>query len=158
MYSHPRDPIVSGLILQSGTVQMAQQMLNRPLSDVDSEFVRVAKKVGCANDDRKAELECMRKVDAQKLKNAISSSKLNKIGSPYGGMPMVDNKILFTREEYERRGNAGEFALVVRKHLIPGNLELKLNHAVAANSFGHDKGRGRLSRQLECQRHQQDTL
>jgi hypothetical protein len=96
------------VILESGTVQV----IGAAITDVDSEFVRVATAVGCVDTDRAKELECMRKVDAVRLKHAISNQTLNLFGSPAGGTPMVDNTTLFTIEEYSRRGQAGEFAKI----------------------------------------------
>lgn len=110
MYSHMDDPIVSGLILQSGTVQI----IGAATQNVDSEFVRVATSVGCANSaDRLQELECMRTVNAEVLMRAISNKTLNAFGAPSGGTPMVDNVTLFTMREYVHRGSAGKFAKIV---------------------------------------------
>lgn len=110
VYSHEDDPIISGLALQSGTVQI----IGASTQAVDSEFVRVATAVGCANSvDRLKELACMRTIDAQRLKHAVSNNTFNAFGSPPGGTPMVDNVTLFTGQEYASRGNAGKFAKVV---------------------------------------------
>lgn len=110
IYSHMDDPIFSGLILQSGTVQI----IGAATQNVDSEFVRVATSVGCANSaDRLQELECMRTVNAEVLMRAISDKTLNAFGAPSGGTPMVDNVTLFTMREYVHRGSAGKFAKIV---------------------------------------------
>ncbi|KID64795.1 carboxylesterase family protein, partial [Metarhizium hybridum] len=109
IYSHMDDPIFSGLILQSGTVQI----IGAATQNVDSEFVRVATSVGCANSaDRLQELECMRTVNAEVLMRAISDKTLNAFGAPSGGTPMVDNVTLFTMREYVHRGSAGKFAKI----------------------------------------------
>ncbi|KAL2129225.1 hypothetical protein VTI74DRAFT_8071 [Chaetomium olivicolor] len=104
-YAYPEDPIVSALILESGTVEG----LNSHPED-DSEFVRAARAVGCASQDRKQELECMRTVDADKLKHAISNETFNEFSGYNGGWPTADNVTMFTKEEAQRRGQAGEFA------------------------------------------------
>lgn len=109
IYSHPRDPIMAGLLLQSGTIQVA----NAGSQQVDAEFVRIAKTVGCANDDRHQELKCMQDADAIALKHAISNITLNRFGSPTGGAPMVDNITIFTLNEYAKRGQSGDFARIV---------------------------------------------
>ncbi|UNI14253.1 hypothetical protein JDV02_000900 [Purpureocillium takamizusanense] len=106
VYSHPRDPIVSALLLQSGMIEI----VNARTAGADFEYVRVAGAVGCLNSDRAKELECMRMIDADRLKHAITNSTLNRFGSPYGGMPMADNVTVFTNEEYAKRGKAGHFA------------------------------------------------
>ncbi|KJK79605.1 hypothetical protein H634G_05197 [Metarhizium anisopliae BRIP 53293] len=109
IYSHMDDPIVSGLILQSGTVQI----IGAATQNADSEFVRVATSVGCANSaNRLQELECMRTVNAEILMRAISNKTLNAFGAPSGGAPMVDNVTLFTMREYVHRGSAGKFAKI----------------------------------------------
>lgn len=110
-YAYPKDPIASGLLLQSGTIEGLGALTSTP----DFEFVRVAEAVGCLNIDRAKELECMRRVDAEQLQHAISNQTFNLFGSPYGGWPMVDNTTVFTNEEYERKGRAGEFAHVVSR-------------------------------------------
>lgn len=113
IYSHKDDPIVSGLALQSGTVQV----IGAATEYVDSEFVRVAKTVGCANDaDRLKEIECMKTVDAETLKHAISNNTFNTFGSSPGGAPMVDNVTIFNTQEYIDRGTAGKFAKIVSIH------------------------------------------
>lgn len=108
-YAYPSDPIAAGLLLQSGTIEGLGALAH----DADFEFVRVAEVVGCRSTDRLEELECMRRVDSHQLKHAISNHTLNLFGSPYGGWPMVDNTTVFTNEEYERKGRAGQFAHVV---------------------------------------------
>lgn len=108
-YTYPEDPIVSALILQSGTVEQLGTKREGP----DFEFVRVAQAVGCASQDRKKELERMRMVDAAKLQHAISNKTLNEVGSPHGGMPMADDVVMFTPEDARRRSEAGKFARLV---------------------------------------------
>ncbi|KAJ3498129.1 hypothetical protein NLG97_g1365 [Lecanicillium saksenae] len=107
-YAYPSDPIATGLLLQSGTIEGLGALAHNP----DFEFVRVAKAVGCQSTDRLKELACMKRVDAQQLQHAISHHTLNPFGSLYGGWPMVDNTTVFTNEEYERKGREGKFAHV----------------------------------------------
>lgn len=110
LYTHADDPIVVGIALQSGTVQV----IGAATQNVDGEFVRIAKSVGCANSsNRHKELQCMQGIDAGVLKRAMSNSTFNHFGSPPGGSPMVDNLTLFTKDEYLRRGTAGHFAKIV---------------------------------------------
>jgi carboxylesterase type B len=111
LYSHPDDPIVSGIAMQSGTVQV----IGAVTENADAEFVRVASAVGCRDEsDRENELACMRTVDAATLRRGISNETTSFYGSPSGGGPMVDNVTIFTLEEYARRGKAGAFARIVR--------------------------------------------
>ncbi|KAL3964549.1 hypothetical protein ACCO45_001553 [Purpureocillium lilacinum] len=130
VYSHPRDPIISALLLQSGTIEI----LNARSADADFEYVRVAGVVGCANSDREKELECMRTVDADRLKHAITNSTLNRFGSPYGGMPMADNVTIFTNDEYAKRGKAGNFAR------LPTLMGMTLNEGDAVTNWDPVKG------------------
>lgn len=110
LYSHAGDPIIIGAAFESGSAQI----IGAATQNVDSEFVRVATSVGCANSsDRVNELECMRTVDAEILRHAISNNTFNKFASPSGGTPMVDNITIFTMEEYANRGKRGKFAKVV---------------------------------------------
>ncbi|KAJ3494921.1 hypothetical protein NLG97_g3763 [Lecanicillium saksenae] len=108
LYSHADDPIVSGIALQSGSVQI----IGAAETNVDSEFVRVAEALGCQNVDRATELDCMRGIDAGILHQAVSNQTFNAFGRPPGGAPMVDNATLFTLQEYDVRGRAGKFAKV----------------------------------------------
>jgi carboxylesterase type B len=110
LYSHAKDPIASGLAMQSGTVQV----IGAATEDQDAEFVRVAEAVGCRDAaDRTEELDCMRRTDAERLHRAVSNTTFNTFGSPAGGVPMVDNETLFTIQEYDVRGREGRFAQVV---------------------------------------------
>lgn len=112
LYTHKEDPIAIGAVFQSGTVQI----IGASTSNQDSEFIRVANSVGCADSaNRTRELECMQKTDADILHRAISNSTLNAFGAPPGGSPMVDNETLFTLQEYDARGRAGRFAKIVWK-------------------------------------------
>ncbi|KAM0324793.1 hypothetical protein ACHAQA_007759 [Verticillium albo-atrum] len=109
LYSHPEDPIIQGLILESGTAQV----INAATTNVDAEFVRVSTTVGCVNGtDRKSELECMKSIDAVTIKAAVSNQTFNTFGTPPGGAPMVDNKTIFSLEEYSQKGRDGMFAHV----------------------------------------------
>lgn len=110
LYSHADDAIVKGVAFQSGTVQV----IGAAVDNADAEFVRVAKAIGCDDAaDRARELHCMRGIDADRLRRAISNTTLNPFGSPPGGAPMVDDEILFTVQEYDARGREGRFAQVV---------------------------------------------
>lgn len=114
LYTHSEDPIAIGAVFQSGTVQI----IGAATSDQDSEFIRVASAVGCADaTNRTRELECMQKTDAKILRQAISNATMNNFGSAPGGAPMVDNETLFTMDEYDVRGKAGKFAKLVRNSL-----------------------------------------
>jgi carboxylesterase type B len=92
VYSHAGDPIVVGLAFQSGSVQI----INAETEEVDSEFVRVAGIVGCADNSNRSQ-------------DAVSNKTFNLFGDPARGSPMVDNVTIFTLDEYTRRGTKGQF-------------------------------------------------
>jgi carboxylesterase type B len=104
MYTHPDDPIVAGLILQSGVPEY--------IGEADgSAWRRVAGVVGCAVED----LSCMRRVPVDTLKHAVGTANatFHLFGAPAGGNPIVDNVTHFGVREYLQRGAEGRFAKVV---------------------------------------------
>jgi hypothetical protein len=105
-YAYPNDPIVKGLILESGSVEI----IGAHSEHVDSEFERVATTVGCINANRTTELDCMLAIDAETLKHAISNRMFNYFGTPAGGTPMVDNATIFSIDDYIAMGVSGQFA------------------------------------------------
>ncbi|CCX15899.1 Similar to Cholinesterase; acc. no. O62760 [Pyronema omphalodes CBS 100304] len=104
-YAYPDDPKVAGLIMQSGTAEI----LGDPGPE---EFLRVSKAVGCDDKDDSKRVKCFKKVDAKTIQGAISNRTLNWYAWPNGGMPGVDNKTVFTMEEFITRGFVGRFAKV----------------------------------------------
>ncbi|KLO95281.1 related to esterase [Fusarium fujikuroi] len=109
LYSHSKDPIISAIAMQSGSVQV----IGAASDNADAEFIRVAETVGCRDSANRAkELACMRRIDAHRLKHAVSNKTVNYFGSPPGGSPMIDNVTLFTLAEYAYRGQKGKFAKV----------------------------------------------
>jgi carboxylesterase type B len=64
-YAYPDDPIVSGLIAESGVAQ--------PLSEPDpSNFTQLAASVGCEGLSADEELQCMQEVNTARLKAATA--------------------------------------------------------------------------------------
>ncbi|SCO46898.1 related to esterase [Fusarium fujikuroi] len=109
LYSRSKDPIISAIAMQSGSVQV----IGAASDNADAEFIRVAETVGCRDSANRAkELACMRRIDAHRLKHAVSNKTINYFGSPPGGSPMIDNVTLFTLAEYAYRGQKGKFAKV----------------------------------------------
>ena len=103
------DPIFRALLLESG-----QPLAAEPFGDPSEESHRVAGVVGCSDKSNStAELECMKDIPAEALRDVISNKTFNAFGVPNGGSPMIDNLTLFAPEEYMRRGEAGRFARVV---------------------------------------------
>lgn len=112
-FEYVEDPIARALLLESG-----QPLAALPSGDPSEEFERIAGLVGCGDEANSAsELECVRGVPADTIKDAISNSTIHPIGVSSGGTPLVDNKTLFSAEEYLKRGEAGEFARLVSSQI-----------------------------------------
>ena len=105
-FAYPDDPIVKGLITMSG-----QPETN--LRDDGASWRQVAEETGCGDRNRTKELECMRSVPPRDLKRAISNANIIEYGDLTGGSPTVDNKTLFSVEQYVSRGYEGRFAKIV---------------------------------------------
>jgi acetylcholinesterase len=99
------DPIIQAMILQSG--QPESSGINVP-----AEFSRVAEVAGCGNDDKTAELECMRSVDPLELRKSISDRTYNYFGVNPGGTLTQDNVTYLGRESYVPLGLQGKFAKI----------------------------------------------
>ncbi|RHZ58020.1 uncharacterized protein CDV56_107946 [Aspergillus thermomutatus] len=104
-YAFKDDPIVQGLILQSGIPEYVGPQ-------DDFVFIQAADRVGCRNAaNRTDELSCMKSVPAPILHRALSNLTVNPFGTT-GGAPMIDNITLYSAEEYQRLGSVGSFANV----------------------------------------------
>jgi acetylcholinesterase len=82
-YAYPEDPIVAGIVAQSGTVSQ----LNSPNTTA---FTILAKQFGCDGLDAEEELACMQDAPNDRLHNVIR----NGAGVPRFS-PAVDNVTLF---------------------------------------------------------------
>ncbi|KAF8417158.1 carboxylesterase family protein [Tirmania nivea] len=100
MFSYPDDPIAHGFIAQSPYIG----------EGYPSEFLRVARNAGCAGAGEEEVFKCMMKVDAKKLALSVSNKTLNAIVASPGGMPVVDNATVWTREGYGEQARKGNFA------------------------------------------------
>lgn len=130
-YAYPKDPIVSGIIMDSGN-----ELLSSPLFyDPDHRnFSYVAKRFGCSAEPKaddpqdaasvaergKHELECMRgaNVSGQALEDYIQTHD-QALKLPYIFFaPQVDNKTVFTTEDYRRRSEENLVADIVSGDLV----------------------------------------
>jgi carboxylesterase type B len=104
-YGYPDDPIVAGLIADSGGPGIVQG------SDVShSNFTFLAGLVGCKGLGADDELKCVRKVPAQTLENALSYFSGN--GTlPLSFKPVIDNKLSF--QNWTQRVVDGKIAKTV---------------------------------------------
>lgn len=67
-YAHYKDPIVSNLMMDSGTALLPGS------TGTSGNFSYVAAQVGCGGKNPSDELACMRKVNAQRLSDVIGTS------------------------------------------------------------------------------------
>jgi len=108
-FAYPSDPIVSGLIMDSGTAES-------PIATSDtthSDFTFVADGVGCSGlvDDPAQQLACMRGVNASTLENFIANYDESEATPAISFTPIVDNEVVFAN--YTERALAGQQAQIV---------------------------------------------
>lgn len=109
-FAYPEDPIVTGLIMDSGTAHL-DLLFNRNTSDFAS-FSLVAANVGCANATTPAaELECMKAVSAQDLEGFVASYEDSGDSPSINFIPMVDGELVF--DNYTERAHAGNMSDLV---------------------------------------------
>lgn len=112
-FAYPEDPIITGLIMDSGTAHL-DLLLNADTTDFSS-FSIVAANVGCANQTTAAaELECMRKVSAEDLETFVAYYEDYDNSPSINFIPMVDGVLVF--ENYTERANAGNISHLVSTH------------------------------------------
>ncbi|KAF8453088.1 Alpha/Beta hydrolase protein [Kalaharituber pfeilii] len=113
-----RDPIVSGLIAQSGAVGLI------PFLDGGDRFHawgNLTDKVGCANaGSEQQKLKCMQQVPWRELIKGLQALQTCDDPFYFGFGPRVDGKMVFSASEYQRRGALGWFAKVP---LLVGNTD-----------------------------------
>jgi acetylcholinesterase len=107
-FAYPHDPIISGLILDSGTALL-------PLGTNDpthSNFTFVASNFGCGpNLAPKAELECMRNVSSGDLELFLKGYQDGFLQPGITFYPVVDGRTKFGN--FTARALAGNFSRVV---------------------------------------------
>lgn len=125
-YAYPKDPIASGIIMDSGNELLSSPLFYDP---GHRNFSYVAKRFGCSAEPKtdaaedaaataergKHELECMRgaNVTAQGLEDYIQGHD-QALMLPYIFFaPQVDNKTVFTTEDYRMRSEEGMVAELV---------------------------------------------
>jgi carboxylesterase type B len=88
-YANPDDPIVSGLIADSGSAAAPGSVSTNTTS-----FSVMAASLGCGNLTATAELSCMQKVDALAIQKYVQGDSGGLIGNTLGGM-VADNITVF---------------------------------------------------------------
>ncbi|KAF4780658.1 chlorogenic acid esterase precursor [Colletotrichum scovillei] len=105
-FAYAEDPIVRGLIMDSGTAHL-DQLMNH--DETHSNFTFVAQQLGCGNSTTpEAELACMRKIPAEKLENFVATYKDSEVTPTIGFSPQIDNKIVFAN--YTEKAALGELS------------------------------------------------
>jgi cholinesterase len=111
-YAYLDDPIVSGMIAESGAVT---SFSNPPPMNNTGYWYESAKALGCPTNDPKASVTCMR---TKSMEDVIKASKVaNPLQAVLGHFgPSVDNKVVFP--DYKERASAGKF---IQKPYMNGN-------------------------------------
>lgn len=111
-FAYPSDPIVAGLIQDSGTALLPQGTQDA----VRSNFSFVAHHVGCSHLNAGSELACMQNVPFQTIKSFLKGYSDNGTRPGLSFSPVVDNTTIFAN--YTSRALAGNFT---KKPAIIGN-------------------------------------
>ncbi|KAL4815008.1 Alpha/Beta hydrolase protein [Aspergillus spinulosporus] len=93
-YAYPEDPLVSGFVLQSGTVSLFNNA-----DTAHANWNRLSTAVGCGAGD--GSLACMRKIPFPRILDALSNGS-------YTFTPVVDNRTVFS--DYTARAKGGGLA------------------------------------------------
>lgn len=109
-YGNPDDPIVRGLIANSGAGP-ASASVNT------SSFSRMAASFGCGNLTSSHELTCMQKVDALAIQKYVADNTRGGLGGPRLGGYVADNVTVFANNT--ERLLKGRVAKVVGCPRIP---------------------------------------
>ncbi|KAM7184963.1 alpha/beta-hydrolase [Naviculisporaceae sp. PSN 640] len=117
-YAYPKDPLVNGIIMDSGTEMLGSPLFSDP---THSNFSYVAAHFGCngggsptSEAEALHEVECMRgsNISALEVEHFIQTHD-EELKVPYIFFaPQVDNVTVFTAADYVRRSEAGEVAEV----------------------------------------------
>ncbi|KAL1955878.1 hypothetical protein VTO42DRAFT_8036 [Malbranchea cinnamomea] len=110
-YAYADDPIVEGLIAQSGAVPSSSAGIGKP----GSSWYEASEKLGCGGESAgDSTIECMRSKSVDELLSVTSS--FGSIGEGVSFFPQADNVTVFS--DYEERGESGNFAHIP---LLNGN-------------------------------------
>ena len=89
-YDYPEDPLVAGLIADSGSPQLITNT-----DTAHTNFTFIAGLVGCGDLSADKEVSCMRRVPAQTLENALSYYSGNGTEPSVSFTPIADEKTAF---------------------------------------------------------------
>ncbi|KAF1980856.1 alpha/beta-hydrolase [Aulographum hederae CBS 113979] len=103
-YAYPKDPIVSGMILDSGTALIPAEVAD----PTQTSFRIVAQHFGCVRLRMQIELDCMRKVSSENIQKFIQNYSASGRVPPLIFQPVVDNRVKFL--DYAVRSERGLMA------------------------------------------------
>ncbi|KAK7530160.1 carboxylesterase [Phyllosticta citribraziliensis] len=105
-FAYPEEPIVKGLIMDSGTVHL-NQLLSPDTTG--SNFSFVASNLGCGNQTfPQAELACMCNVPAWKIEKFVAEYEDSGESPSITFAPMIDDQLVF--ENYTEKASNGELS------------------------------------------------
>lgn len=116
-YAYPKDPIVGGLIMDSGTAMIPSRG-----DTTGASFNHVASQVGCSGlaNDTDAQLACMRKVPAKTIEDFVAKQSNTGASPSLSFGPTADGKSVFAN--YTERALAGKQAKIVSSSNIINHL------------------------------------
>lgn len=116
-FAYPEDPIVSSLIMDSGTALLPLSTVG--INDIThSNFTFVAGQLGCGNLSPDAEISCMRNVSETSIEGFLETYGDNGTQPPISFIPIIDNRTRFAN--YTARALAKDFAhIVCRANTLP---------------------------------------
>lgn len=114
-YAYVKDPIIAGLIEESGTANGFKQA---PTSDAVANWFAITSKLNCGNatSDANEVLTCMRGKDVNDILSAIPADSTRPAATKFG--PTIDNITVFS--DYPSRSLAGNF---IKVPLLIGNTD-----------------------------------
>ncbi|KAL3422141.1 chlorogenic acid esterase precursor [Phlyctema vagabunda] len=113
-FAYPEDPIIAGIILDSGSAIGSSQTYDNSHSN----FTFIASQFGCGNLSAEAELTCMRNVSSVDLVNFLKSYGDSGSSPSIGFNPVVENTTRF--DNYTARALAKNFTDVTAQPAIIG--------------------------------------
>ena len=103
------DPIIRGIIAESGTSLTAVNLAQKP-NTAEKDWFKFTKLLGCGDAEAgPATIDCMRKVPASRIMETIQITTGNKLVGPF--QPVIDDKTLFS--DTRARAHAGKFMKTV---------------------------------------------
>lgn len=107
-FAYPDDPIVTGLIMDSGTALHPTLLAYDP---IHTNFTFVAGQLGCGGLDADVELECMRKVSFSVIEEFLESYSNNGTSPSLNFSPVPDDVTAFSN--YTSLALAGNYSKLV---------------------------------------------